>query len=252
MTGDQPARPPGVDRGDGPTIAIISGFGLRPPTYEPAAVALDDRFRIVVPDVFGRRRSWDDEALAAEMWGDLDAVGVDRCILVGHSFGGGLALDLAARAPARVEHLVFVDSVALAERWRLAASALTGASLFRLATPRAAIDWLRTALGHPLWLVRAARWAWSTGKAAEIETVRRAGVPTTVLWAERDTLVKREHGMHFASRIGADFHVVTDPAGQGPVDHDWIFRHPDLFAGVVDRLHAGGSELVGAAATVAP
>lgn len=252
MTGDERDRRPGRDRGSGPTIVIIPGFGLRPLTYEPTVAAVEDRHRVVVPDVFGHRRSWDDAALAAGLWGELDARGVERCLLVGHSFGGGIALDLAARAPARIEHLVFVDSVALAERWRLAASALTGASLFRLATPRAAVDWLRTAGGHPVRAARAAWWAWKTGKAGAIETVRSAGIPVTVLWAERDTLVKRDHGRHFASRIGAEFHVMTDPDGPGPVDHDWIFRHPHLFASVVGRLHAVGGEVAGAEATVAP
>lgn len=77
MTGDERGRRPGRDRGSGPTIVIIPGFGLRPPTYEPTIAAVENRFRIVVPDVFGRRRSWGDAALSA----------VDRL----HAAGGELA-----------------------------------------------------------------------------------------------------------------------------------------------------------------
>jgi len=40
----------------------------------------------------------------------MDAAGVDKAALVGHSFGSLIALELAARAPARVSHLVLVGT----------------------------------------------------------------------------------------------------------------------------------------------
>jgi len=42
---------------------------------------------------------------------ELDARGIDRAVLVGHSYGGGVALAVAARAPDRVEALVLLGSV---------------------------------------------------------------------------------------------------------------------------------------------
>ena len=40
----------------------------------------------------------------------LDALGVDQAALVGHSFGSLIALEAAARAPARVSHLALVGT----------------------------------------------------------------------------------------------------------------------------------------------
>ncbi|MDQ6696008.1 MAG: alpha/beta hydrolase [Actinomycetota bacterium] len=42
---------------------------------------------------------------------ELDALGIDRAVLVGHSYGGGVALAAAHLAPERVEALVLVASV---------------------------------------------------------------------------------------------------------------------------------------------
>jgi pimeloyl-ACP methyl ester carboxylesterase len=47
----------------------------------------------------------------AAVLADMDARGVDRAVLVGHSYGGGVALSVAARAPDRVEALILLASV---------------------------------------------------------------------------------------------------------------------------------------------
>jgi pimeloyl-ACP methyl ester carboxylesterase len=51
------------------------------------------------------------EVNVAAVLDDLDARGVERAVLVGHSYGGGVALSVAARAPDRVEALILLASV---------------------------------------------------------------------------------------------------------------------------------------------
>ncbi len=46
----------------------------------------------------------------------LDKLSLDKVILIGHSFGGRVALDIAANAPGRTEKLVLVDSAGLKPR----------------------------------------------------------------------------------------------------------------------------------------
>ena len=60
---------------------------------------------------------------------ELDARGIERAVLVGHSYGGGVALSLAGLAPARVEALVLLASVGpgcLTASDRLLAAPVTG------------------------------------------------------------------------------------------------------------------------------
>ncbi|HEX9032381.1 MAG TPA: alpha/beta fold hydrolase, partial [Streptosporangiaceae bacterium] len=51
------------------------------------------------------------EVNASAVIDDLDARGIGRAVLVGHSYGGGVALTVAARAPERVEALVLLAAV---------------------------------------------------------------------------------------------------------------------------------------------
>jgi len=48
---------------------------------------------------------------AAAVLADMDARGIERAVLAGHSYGGGVALSVAARAPDRVEALILLASV---------------------------------------------------------------------------------------------------------------------------------------------
>jgi pimeloyl-ACP methyl ester carboxylesterase len=51
------------------------------------------------------------EVNARAVVAELDARGIERAVLVGHSYGGGVALSIAALAPERVEALVLLASV---------------------------------------------------------------------------------------------------------------------------------------------
>lgn len=229
----------GLDLGDGRPLVILPGFALRPWTYRRSARALAPDYRVIVPDIFEVGRGWDQPALVERLWELLDRVEISEPLVVGHSFGGGVALGLAARRPAAVRTLVFADSIALADGWRLAANALTGASLIRLATARPAIDFFRTIATRPAKVASAGWWAFSVDQTDAIAEMRASEVPVHVLWAERDTLVTRHDGARFAERIGAQFRIVTNPAGRGPVDHDWVYRHPALFAAVMAETDEG-------------
>jgi lipase len=82
--------------------------------------------RVLAPDLRGHGGStWDPPWHAgrhvADLLASLDAQGVERATVVGHSFGGLLGMRLAAAAPGRVERLALVDpAVALAPRVALA------------------------------------------------------------------------------------------------------------------------------------
>jgi lipase len=71
-------------------------------------------FRVYAPDLRGHGLStweppWDLDSHVADLVETLDDLGVERLSVLGHSFGGRLALELAARHPDRVETLVLLD-----------------------------------------------------------------------------------------------------------------------------------------------
>ena len=56
--------------------------------------------------------NYDIEALVEDVAAVVDALGLDRFALVGHSLGGGVALTFAGLYPERVDRLLLLDSIA--------------------------------------------------------------------------------------------------------------------------------------------
>jgi hypothetical protein len=106
----------------------------------------------------------------------------------------------------------------------------------RLATPAAVLAFVRS-WAHPVQLACSALWAFSSDREADIELIANAGIPCHVVWAEQDTILNRRDGMEFARRLNGSFTVAERPSGYGPIDHDWMFDDPQLFAAHLEKLN---------------
>ena len=108
------------DVGDGPPVLLIHGSGPGVTgwaNWRLTIPALATRFRVLAPDMvgFGYTERPADGRYNMENWvthilGFMDALGIEHAHVVGNSFGGGLALALAIRAPQRVGKLVLMGS----------------------------------------------------------------------------------------------------------------------------------------------
>ena len=105
--------------GEGPTIVVLHGGPDFDHSYLlPELDRLAENFRLVYYDQRGRGQSADgvrpeDVTLMSEM-GDLDAVrrylDLEAIAVLGHSWGGVLAMEYATRHPGRVTHLVLMNT----------------------------------------------------------------------------------------------------------------------------------------------
>lgn len=221
--------------GEGDPIVLLHGFGLSARTYAPPAHDLGALARVIVPDLFELPGRWSYRRASEALGRTLDELTDQPATLVGHSFGGAVALEFTARHPDRVRELVFLDSAGLTSHWRLLRDALTTPGLLQLASWAALVDFGRTTATHPLRLARAGWFAFFDGREEFVLTVRRNGTPCHVVWASHDTLLPRRDGQEFAGQLGADFHVVSGPEGES-VGHDWVFQRPDLVRPVLQQL----------------
>jgi pimeloyl-ACP methyl ester carboxylesterase len=98
--------------GEGPPVVLLHGLAVSHRYLMPTARALAGRLPVVVPDLAGFGRSdkppaaYDVEQHAACLSVWLDALGLGRACLVGHSFGAEVAARLAVRRPDLVAALV--------------------------------------------------------------------------------------------------------------------------------------------------
>jgi pimeloyl-ACP methyl ester carboxylesterase len=102
--------------GSGPALLLLHGIANSSETWERVAPLLSERFTLIAPDLLGHGGSATprgDYSLGAHASGARDiasALGHERVTVVGHSLGGGIALQFAYQFPERTERLVLVSS----------------------------------------------------------------------------------------------------------------------------------------------
>jgi pimeloyl-ACP methyl ester carboxylesterase len=105
-----------LDSGEGPALLFIHGLTGSQRNWAHLVDALEHDHRVLAPDLFGHgasAKAMGDYSLgahAATLRDLLDRLGIDRVTLVGHSFGGGIAMQFCYLFPQRVERLVLVAS----------------------------------------------------------------------------------------------------------------------------------------------
>ena len=99
---------------DGPPLLVLHGITNTGARYRRLAEAELPSARALVPDLRGHADSpweppWDVRRHVDDLLTLLDAEGLERVPVAGHSFGGLVAMALAAAAPERVERLALID-----------------------------------------------------------------------------------------------------------------------------------------------
>ena len=138
--------------GDGPPVVLIHGMVNTSKHWERVALQLAGRYTVVAPDLIGHgdsaavRGDYSLGAHACSIRDLLTTIGIDRATVVGHSLGGGIAMQFFYQFPQRVERLALVSSGGLGHEVSplLRGAALPGATagiwLVANRRVRAAID----------------------------------------------------------------------------------------------------------------
>jgi pimeloyl-ACP methyl ester carboxylesterase len=107
--------------GSGPGLVLIHGIAGSSRTWDEVMPALAERFTVIAPDLLGHGQSAKprgDYSLGAYASGIRDLLAVlnlDRVTVVGHSLGGGVAMQFGYQFPERIERLVLVSSGGLGQ-----------------------------------------------------------------------------------------------------------------------------------------
>jgi pimeloyl-ACP methyl ester carboxylesterase len=123
--------------GAGPVVVLVHGITSTSATWAKVVPYLAERFTVVAPDLLGHGESAKprgDYSLGAYASGIRDllfALGHERATFVGHSLGGGVAMQLAYQFPEHCERLVLVSSGGLGREITvlLRAASLPGSEL---------------------------------------------------------------------------------------------------------------------------
>ena len=105
-----------TDLGDGPAVVLVHGLMSARRTWDAQLDRLAADHRVIAPDLFGHGDSakpvgdYSLGAHAASLRDLLDELDIPAATVVGHSLGGGIAMQLAYLFPDRVERVVLVST----------------------------------------------------------------------------------------------------------------------------------------------
>lgn len=100
--------------GSGPAILLVHGIGDNSTTWNAVQAKLAQRFTVIAPDLLGHgqsdkpRADYSIAAYANGMRDLLSVLDIERVTIVGHSLGGGVAMQFAYQFPHLVERLILV------------------------------------------------------------------------------------------------------------------------------------------------
>ncbi len=231
-----------MEAGEGDPLLFLHGWGLTPRSYAQGITRLTGAgVKVIAPCLPGFGRS-DGPSLgkvsmreyAARVGRLLDVMGIEHPVFVaGHSFGGGVAIQLATDRPERVRSLTLVNSVGGAPgrrtgmtdtswlRWAAGTVGELDATGFLRAAPSMLRDYVPNALRRPITMLLSGRLALTASLAAQAEALVARGTPVLFIWADSDRVVAP----------GALADVVTAlPAEIIEGRHGWLLTEPEDFA----------------------
>ena len=257
--------------GSGPVLLLIHGMGGTFENWQAVIEPLARHHTVVAPDLPGHGTSapgggdYSLGALAAGLRDLLIGLGHERATLVGHSLGGGIAMQFAYHFPEITERLVLVSSGGLGPEVSpvLRAAALPGADLFIAATAGpgrtvgSAIARGLAAVGlRPNTDVAEVLRGYSSlaepdRRAAFLATLRSVigtggqrvhagdrlylaeGMPVLIIWGARDPIIPLRHGENAHKAIPGSHLEVFEGVGHLPQ-----LEAPGRFVAVLERFIA--------------
>jgi len=240
--------------GRGPLLVLLHGIAGTSATWEGVIPRLSERHTVIAPDLLGHGDTGKPQgdyslgAYANAIRDLLEALGRESGTIVGHSLGGGIAMQFAYQFPERCDRLVLVSSGGLGREVHLLlrAAALPGAE--------AVLPWLSAAGKHGVGRVVHALGRLGLRASADLEetwrsfvslaepearraflhTVRgiidlggqrvtatdrlylAAGLPTLIVWGELDPLIPVRHAREAHERIPGSRLEIFPGAGHFP------------------------------------
>jgi pimeloyl-ACP methyl ester carboxylesterase len=218
--------------GSGPPVVLIHGMLNSSSHWQSVARSLAHDYTVLAPDLIGHgdsaapRGDYSLGAHAASIRDLMAAIGIDRASIVGHSLGGGVAMQFFYQFPQRVERLALISSGGLGRGVSplLRTAALPGVSAL-LSAIRPGLLGTLSGTGRRLRerdiragvylqaIARALRPLENAGaRAAFLHTLRSVidvhgqrvsatdrlylleSMPTMIVWGERDNTIPVEHG----------------------------------------------------------
>jgi pimeloyl-ACP methyl ester carboxylesterase/glycine cleavage system regulatory protein len=235
--------------GSGPPVVFLHGWALGNHAYKRAVRRLTARgCRVYAPAMPGFARTADLPSSAMSIrgyaeWVDefMRVVDIDEpALVIGHSFGGGVSIQVAHDFPERVRYLVLLNSVGggsgvrLFERppWDWALGFVREMLPLRKGIEMAQAmrdDLWTNVLTNPIGLLRAGHLARTADLTLELAALRERKLPVLALTSEGDSVIPHQAFNALCAAVGTEGRIISGR-------HSWLLADPDTFGEVLGNV----------------
>ncbi len=238
--------------GEGLPVVLLHGWALAHHTYRGVIETIAAQgCQVIAPAMpgFGGSADLPGDSFSLRGYAQwvadlLDTLEIEEpAVMLGHSFGGGVAVRFAHDFRSRVRSLVLVNSIggsswrsgrtlrSIADRplWDWGLHFPGDAWPIRQATrvvPVLVEDFLPNLLRNPRAIVKVANLARRADLRLELETLRDSGLPISIIWGTRDGIIPRESFEALCIASGVQGTVVEG-------SHSWLLADPQKFGEVI-------------------
>ena len=238
--------------GEGLPVVLLHGWALAHHTYRDVIQTIAEQgCRVIAPALpgFGGTAELPGDSFSLKGYAQwvadlLDSLDIEEpAVVVGHSFGGGVAVRFAHDFRSRVRSLVLVNSIggsswrsgqtlrSIAERplWDWGLHFPADVWPIRQATrvlPVVVEDLLPNLLRNPRAIVKVANLARRADLRTELESMRDSGLSISIIWGTRDGIIPRESFEALCVASGVEGTVVEG-------SHSWLLADPERFGEVI-------------------
>lgn len=227
-----------LSKGRGPSLVFFHGpWGL---AWDPFLDELAQSFTVHAPEHPGTTPGEPDTIHHVDTLWDLvgcydellDHLELAETVLVGHSFGGMMACEIAAARPARTRRLVLIDPIGLwrddapVTNWMLVPPQDLPAWVFHDPRGAAAREVFALPAGQEEAALAKTQLMWAMGATGKFiwpipdkglkKRIHRVTAPALLVWGREDRLVPVSYAEVFASRLVSAKTEVIDDAGHAP------------------------------------
>lgn len=224
--------------GEGPVILVLHGWGSDSARWESVQVRLAQQgFQVVIPDLpgFGKseqpKSSWNIEDYSIFVEKFVDALSLKEFYLLGHSFGGGLALLYAVKHPEKIQKLfLFAAAIKREKSFRKDFLKIV-AKVTKIFSFLPFYFLFRKAMYK--YVIRTSDYSYQKGimKDTYLKVIKqdlspllsKIKIPTIVLWGKKDDVISVKDAYFIKEHI-ADSELVIFPEG----DHDIERKMPEV------------------------
>jgi len=225
--------------GSGEPLVLIHGLSGSTRWWRKNIEVLSQSYRVHLVDMVGFGRARGQQFIlkeAADLLADwILAIDICPANLIGHSMGGYVTVELAAKYPQLVDHLVLVDALALPIGRSLFRNTFALMQAIRFVPfdfyPVLVTDTLRAG---PATMVRAIREVLGADISQNLKLVK---APSLIVWGEHDTVLPVKLGYDLHNELPQSSLEVIKRAGHIP-----MWDRPDHFNQAVCEFLCNGSK----------